>query len=470
MKRKIGFSILGLLVLVIVGLIIGPRLINWNNFTPQIAELVYEETGKELSIDGDIELTLLPSLTFRVTGIRLVEPAFETKLPLAAIKQVSGEIGVWSLLFGELDVQSFIISEPEIALVVSEEGDTNWRLYVSRPAEDSESGTSSSHPLPVAIAALDNVRIDNGRVLFRDQRTEQEITAVDLGTDISLPDRAAPLLISGGTTVNGKAVSWTFDVTTLADLEAGHEAKITGALKTEFLDLVTALNLDLVPPFDLNGDVTVKATSVGNIVSWLDLPLEEDPGAVGIKATFRSEVNQKTALTAVLEGKDLNATLSGDLDLGADIPTASLKLESKVLDFSRYLPAPTDNELAPSVGREDSQLNLATAGKKFSQPLDLAFLKEIDATFEIKLGKIITHRIAMGPITANGALQKGNLTAKVTQLSLYGGTLTGGVTLAEKDGNARLTANADMAKIPFDKIGEGLALETLPVSGVGMAV
>lgn len=467
MKRKIGFSILGLLVLAIVGLIVGPRLINWNNFTPQIAELVYEEIGKELSIDGDIELTLLPSLTFRVTGIRIVEPAFETKSPLAAIKEVSGEIGLLSLLFGELDVQSFIISEPEIALEVSEEGDTNWRLYVSRPVEDSEQDAWPSRPLPVAIAALDNVRIDNGRVEFRDQRTGQDIVAVDLKSDVSLADRAAPLLIEGGTTVNGKAVSWTFDVTTLADLEAGHEAKITGALKTEFLNLDTALNLDLEPPFDLNGDVSLKATSIGNIANWLDLPLEEDPGSVKIKATFRSEVNQKTALTAVLEGKDLNATLSGDLDLGTAIPTASFKLEGTVLDFTRYLPAPADNKLAPSVGREDSQINIATASKKFSQPLELAFLKEMDATFEIKLEKIITHRLTIGPITANGALQKGNLTAKVTQLSLYGGTLSGSVALSEKDGNASLTVNGSMKKIPFDKIGEGLALETLPVSGVG---
>ncbi|MEH6547164.1 MAG: AsmA family protein [Sneathiella sp.] len=467
MKRKIGFSILGLLVLVIAGLIVGPRLINWSNFKPQIAELVSDETGKELTIDGDIELTLFPSLTFRATGLQLVEPTFKTKSPLATIKEISGEISILSLFVGELDVQSFVISEPKITLVVSEDGDTNWRPYVSQPAEDSADDTSSSSPLPVAIAALNNVRIENGRVHFLDHRTGQEILAVDLKTDVSLPNRASPLLIDGETKLNDKAVTWKLDLTTLADLENGREAKITGAVKTEFLDMGTALTLDLAPPFDIDGTLDIKVTSVGAIAKWLNRPLEDDPGAVTVKTTFKSEVDQKTALTAVLEGKDLNATLSGELDLAANTPTAALKLEGKVLDFSRYFPAPADSKLAPPIVSEDGKVNLATAGKKFNQSLDLAFLKEANATFNIELEKIITHRITMGPVVASATLKDGNLSAKVEQLALYGGTLSGDVGLTEKNGNASLTASASMKKIPFDKIGEGLALETLPVSGTG---
>ncbi|USG62765.1 AsmA family protein [Sneathiella marina] len=466
-KWKIGLSIIGLLVLATAVLTVGPRLINWNDFKPQLAELVYEETGKELTIDGDIELNLVPSLTFRTTGIRLVEPTFQTKTPLAAIAEISGEISLFSLLFGELDVQSFVISKPEFNLVVSEEGDTNWRLYVSRPAKDDEDGDASSGLLPVAIATLDNVRIEQGRVQFHDRRTGQDIVAEDLKTGVSLPNRAAALLIEGGTTLNKKAVSWTFDVSTLAELEDGREAKVTGTVKSGLLALTTALNLDLAPPFDLTGELTANATSVGAIASWLDRPLEEDPGAVRIKATFKSEEDQKTALTAVLEGKDLNATLSGDLDLGAKIPTANLKLEGKVLDFSRYFPAPADTKLAPSAPREDSQINLATAGRKFRQPLDLGFLTDINAKFSLQLEKIITHRITMGPILANGAIKEGSLSAKLQQLSLYGGTLSGDVSLRDKNGNAALTADAQMAKIPFDKIGEGLALDSLPISGTG---
>lgn len=467
MKWKIGGSILGLLGLVIVGLIVAPRLINWSNFKPQLTALVYEETGKELAIDGDIDLTLLPYLTFRAADIRLVEPAFKTDAPLVAIKEISGEIGLFSLLFGELKVRSFVISEPKITLAISEEGDTNWRLYINRPAKDSAGDNAYNRSLPVDIAALDNVRIEQGHIHFRDQRTDQNIIAVDLATNVSLPDRSSPLVIEGGTTVNDKTINWKFDVTTLADLEAGDPAKITGGVTTEFLKLSTAVDLDIAPPFSLNGDLSVKATSVGAIYSWLERPLEEDPGPVNIAATFKSDKDQKISVTAKLEGKDLNAALSGDLDLGADIPMANVKLVGEVLDFARYLPPPAGNKLAPSVTRADNQINLATARTQFSQPLDLAFLDKVNATFDVRLKKIITHRITMGPVAAAGTLQAGKLSAKVEQFFLYGGDLTGDLQLNQENGIANVTANAHMEKIPFDKIGEDLALDTLPVSGIG---
>jgi AsmA family protein len=466
-KRNIGIAIVGVLALLVAALFLVPRHVDWNKFTPEIAELVYEETGKNLFIDGDIEVTLLPRLTFRASGIRLEEPTFKTESRLASVKELTGDISLIPLLFGKLEVQSFVVSEPTVWLEVSKAGDTNWRIYVIRPADDADESDSPVSPLPLSINLLKNTRIQDGRVHFLDQRTGQHVTAVDLTTGISQPNIVSPLLIEGGTTVNKKAITWTFGVNTLADLLGGEDAEISGALKTELLDVNTALNLDLAPPFSIHGDLAVKASSVSAIATWLNRPLEGKAGAVDIKATFKRGDDQKIVVSAMIDGDDLNATLSGDMNLQADIPVAHLKLEGKILDFTRYLPAPVASKLAPSISHKNNQLNLATAGKKFNQPLVLSFLKEMRGTVALNLEKIVTHRITMGPVVASGALEKGNLTGKIEKLSLYGGGLTGGVTLKEAGGDTNLTIDAEMVKFPFDTIGKGLALDTLPFAGVG---
>ena len=63
MLKKILIGVLGLIVLLLLAVAIGPRFIDWNSYKGRVAEAVREVTGRDLTIDGDMSLSLFPSPT-----------------------------------------------------------------------------------------------------------------------------------------------------------------------------------------------------------------------------------------------------------------------------------------------------------------------------------------------------------------------------------------------------------------------
>ncbi|MDA0664593.1 MAG: AsmA family protein, partial [Proteobacteria bacterium] len=71
MKKIILFSLGGLIVLLVAGVLIGPSFIDWNAHKGRILSVIQEKTGRTAAIDGDIDLAILPAPALRVAGVRL---------------------------------------------------------------------------------------------------------------------------------------------------------------------------------------------------------------------------------------------------------------------------------------------------------------------------------------------------------------------------------------------------------------
>ena len=69
--KKFLYGISALLGLTIVAALIVPGLIDWDRYRDQIIARASQELGRDLSIDGNISLSILPIPTFSVTGIRV---------------------------------------------------------------------------------------------------------------------------------------------------------------------------------------------------------------------------------------------------------------------------------------------------------------------------------------------------------------------------------------------------------------
>jgi hypothetical protein len=73
MKR--AAAALGLLVLlVLAGLWLGPRVVNWEPWRGRLAEIATDRLGRPVTLDGPVELTLLPSPVVRAGGVTIHEP------------------------------------------------------------------------------------------------------------------------------------------------------------------------------------------------------------------------------------------------------------------------------------------------------------------------------------------------------------------------------------------------------------
>jgi hypothetical protein len=73
MKRTAGALAL-LLVAVLAGLWLGPRAMNWEPWRGRLAEIATDRLGRPVTLEGPVELALLPSPVVRAGGVTIGEP------------------------------------------------------------------------------------------------------------------------------------------------------------------------------------------------------------------------------------------------------------------------------------------------------------------------------------------------------------------------------------------------------------
>ena len=73
--KKIGIGLLAVIVLLVAVVLVAPSFVDWNVYKDRIAVEVRKAIGRELSIDGDIGLVLLPAPALSVENVRLANEA-----------------------------------------------------------------------------------------------------------------------------------------------------------------------------------------------------------------------------------------------------------------------------------------------------------------------------------------------------------------------------------------------------------
>jgi hypothetical protein len=72
--RKAALGLGGFLLLALAGLWFGPRLVDWEPWRAQLAEVASDRLGRPVILDGPVELVLLPNPMVRAGGVTIAEP------------------------------------------------------------------------------------------------------------------------------------------------------------------------------------------------------------------------------------------------------------------------------------------------------------------------------------------------------------------------------------------------------------
>src|SRR5512146_627054 len=102
---KITGIVIGVLVLLVIVLAAAlPFLINPNHFKDDLARAVQKKTGRELSIQGDIKLSVFPWLGVEIGQVELSNAKGFGGAPFAAINEADVHVRFWPLLHGKIEV------------------------------------------------------------------------------------------------------------------------------------------------------------------------------------------------------------------------------------------------------------------------------------------------------------------------------------------------------------------------------
>lgn len=351
---KIALIVIGaVIVLITAAALLVPHLVDPNQYKSRISAVVKEKTGRDLTIAGDISLSVFPWLGAEIGDVELGSgPGFETAT-FAAVRKVKVKVKLLPLLSKNVEADVITVEGLVLNLERGPEGHTNWEDLSktsagAAPEEPEPAPSETSSMEAIAVGGLD---IRDARISWTDRQTDTNVTINNLAVKTSAINMADPveMNVRFDLDAGGLGLTGTVDTNTHIefDLDAGRYAA-TG------LSLTANLGGDAVPggkalvtlggdaAFDAGaqtfnlGGIRLEATGLNLAPYTVDTLVEADGtgdlaagiirlGNLEATVTLTGEEDRLTAAVTASADADLNTQQFNLTDLALRIPELSMK-------------------------------------------------------------------------------------------------------------------------------------------------
>ncbi len=438
-KIAIGFSVF--FALVVGVLLIGPSLIDWNNYTDDIADQVEKVTGRKVVIGGPVSVQVLPRPRLHVADVHLANIGGSTDARMASFESLEVRVAAMALLGGKVRVETVKLVRPTVLLERLADGRVNWDFSKPVPAKDSRTPqpTAADKPTPDAGVgtagsgiAVDNFTVEGGTIVYRDLQRGREEVITGIDARIAAASLNGPVESDGALTLAGHRLAYSLNV---AEIVQGRTIPLVFSLK---LGSDTVIKVDggvvNVPEKPrLRAKVTGSGSNVAEAIAatggFADLPVNlAKPFTILGNLDASVDGGRVEGLEIKLDNMEFH--VSADVATG-DKTVASLSVKSGWVDLDALLaPAP-----APAPAKAD----------EVAKPGDLkktATAKPAAPAKQAKPAKPAAGFVLPKDIQAN-------LSVQIDSLVLRGKPLEG-VSLSADLANGELTLNQATAQLPGD--------------------
>jgi len=487
---------LGILVVLLIAVVVAlPFFIPVDWVKEQAENQARENTGRELSINGDVSLSIFPDVRIEANDVHFANEEGSAVEDMVSVKKLALDVELMPLLGNELIVSEFVLVEPVIYLEAKEDGSGNWE-FEGQQADagtgtgDSESGdgetTDSSSGDGLAQLRLGDVRIENGKVTLHDAATGETTEVSDINMVLSLPDLASPFNGEGSFMFKGGTLKLALGIESpqaLMGTEAS-EAQVTlesGLANTQFTGSIKADGL-------VRGKVDLSLPSLSALMAWLEQPLDpSSPAPETIKVSGTLDLNGDTIAFSggSYEIDDLKATGDVAVDMSGSRPAITANLVSEMLDLNPYLPKPEDEAASGGDSGKDGGDSGGSGGgdNTLAEPwsdeeIDFSGLDAANADLSFDLAGLRIQDIEIGRSRLHIVVNNGSATIDLMEAALYGGNGTALVNIDRSGGTPRVTKSLSVAGVEaqplltaaagFDRLS-GTADLVLDISTTGVS-
>jgi AsmA protein len=401
-----------------------------------------KEKNRALTIEGTPQLRLFPVAGIALGRTRLTEPGSDR----AFVQLESAEVAlrVMPLLSRVAALETFKVSGLKVNVVRAKDGRMN---FADLAGERGEAPQEKGAPMQPRIA---EVNIERAEIRYRDEASGRELTVGELNVKTGRLDGETPGKIEVSAHVRGRAPE--IDVKARAEGGArfnlakqqigldGFSAQAKGRIDRDTLAAeLSAPKVDISPERasgaavtgmvrvsgpQRNVDARLKIAAVEGNASALSIPgltLDVAASLAGLAFKARAEGAvkadlEKQKMDAVLNAKLDDSAIRAKLELAKYVPLAAkFELAADRLDVDRYFP--------PKKGASDP-----------NERIDLSALKGPTVTGKAEIGALTVRRVKLQNLKAEVRLNNGRLDLAPHSASLYGGSLSGDLSV-DSSGN-----------------------------------
>lgn len=183
------------LVLAVAALAAIPFVVDPNDYKDEIATQVEKATGRQLSIQGDIGLSVFPWVALELGQLSLSNASGFQADSFAQVNSAQIRIKLLPLLKKELEMDTIVLDGLVLNLETDKDGNTNWQDLTKADAETEadikEAAPESAKDAPPALAAISiaGVQLSNANILWSNARTGEnyQLRNLNLDTDPLVP-------------------------------------------------------------------------------------------------------------------------------------------------------------------------------------------------------------------------------------------------------------------------------------------
>ena len=441
-----------------------------NQYKGQIAELVKARIHRTLTIEGDIKLSLFPTLGVQLGKTRLSE--FRSDQEFAALEQMRVSLALLPLLSKDVVVDQVQLNGLRVNLVKHRDGKTNFADLLG--TEEAATPAPAPAPTPPSEAPIkfdiDGVKVSKAAVSWKDEAAGTEYTVSDLSLatgrlapgvpvkfelsaafSASQPKMDVKLKCAGNLTADPKSQSLSVATLTASvdtrgpQLEALLSIKLSGVEGSAKALKVGEL---LITVDGKQGDNAVKGTLSTPVAADFDTQLIELPKFAGefdvaspalpmkkltvpLTGTVRADLKKQVVsadLITRFDESNIKAKV-GLSDFAAPFTRFDIAIDK--LNLDRYLPS-AENKAGSAEPAAAPQTEL---------PIDFSPIKSLNLAGSLGIDELIAANVKVQNLRMDVKAGGGTLDVNPLSANLYQGNTRGSASINANSNQVAIKQN-----------------------------
>lgn len=472
MIKTLARLLLGLVLLLVVAGVILLVSVNTEQNKSAIQAAVLSSTGYELTIAGDMDIALFPSLGLTLNDVRLKNPAAVQELASTTAALLS--VDLRALLGGEILVRELSTDDLHVNYYIDAEGLSNWDL--NRPNSNNESGAapqqsgssdSSGDDGETIAVSFDQLRIGNASIDIQDLSQSQRYSINNLNlvsNNTNIQGRPFDVDVDFNFLNNGmtKPMAMGFRSNVSADMDAG-----TINLERIAFSLTPMLVQGQLSIRDFNNNMAFEGSLASNefdLIGLLQtLGLQQDdldaesallssadrpPASFGF--LFNGDRTSLAIPNISVQLADTQIDAEANIGFATDIaPTnISYEIESNRIDLSPFFSESVADETVTGEANQsvDAVASAATPATE-SAAIPASLLNSFDVLGSMSIESIVLNDLQFDAITVFTNVEDGVLDVEIQPVSAFEGSIAGNIRLDGRSPDAELTTQFAMSQL-----------------------